>query len=853
MFRRADLMSRTPAPWRFPLPALLTLLAPVGVPGTRLEAQATPAWPAVTSAGAAERHTASGPEIPQPPRSLLAHPTHERERIPAGHSDLPRPDSAPGVEAGLTTAPGDLRFWQNTDVAFATGGGPSPRAPEPSACINQDTAFMTGNWWAGVSKDSGATFSSLSPYTTFPAVDGGFCCDQRCIYSPQHDITIWYLQYGFSGTTARGSVRIAVSVGRAGLRAGQWHSWVWGPQNFNQPARTWLDFPDLAVSSQYLYAASNVFTDTGGNLNSVVWRMSLAELRSGGNLTATFFTRQLPGSPTTLGGRGSYRFAQGLDTDMYFGTHVDQGALKLFRWPDAGGLTWVTRGVPVWQDGVRQSPSPNNTNWMASHDGRIQTGYRNNDEFGFVWSCEEEQPFRPWPFLRVARFRTSDMVMAGVHDVWNGQYGIGYPACTTNVRGDQGVVMAIGGPLHHVRSVVFMVDQFQPTWDGQVWASVNNPTLSTTESRWGDYFTCFRHPEQPNTLVGTGAYMGSASASTSRYVWFSREADEPIWVALQVRSAPMTGVPITVDVIDRNGNLNGLTDFNRTYAAYQGYTLTAPTTHFVGNALYLFTNWTGSYVSNNPVLTVPSIGTVPNLARANYVPSLRLTMRSNVSTSVVVSAVPDDLLGNAGGNAGGAGMDLYYRSGTPVVLVAPATSGGNPFRRWMVSGSPVASRTLNLVMTADVTAIAEYVVHTPGSLTPFGQGCLGSQRLPLVHRARGTPEIGRTVSYELHDAVSLAPCALVLGLSNRSFLGLPLPFDAAPAGAPGCFIYCSQDLVVGGQADATGMAQQGVPYPNDAALVGAHVYTQHLALDLRANRLGLTLSNAIDTLIGGVR
>lgn len=810
--------------------------------------------PAVVHVGPVQHHE-RGPDVPQPPKSVAPLPHHGRDPVPAGTSSLPQPLSPPGREVGGVApgAPGDLRFWLNQDVGFSIGGGPSGRAPEPSACIAKDTAFMTGNWWAGVSMDSGTTFSSLNPYTLFPAVDAGFCCDQRCIYSPQHDITVWFLQYGYSATTTQGSVRIAVSVGRAGLRAGQWHSAVFSPSNFNQSPRTWLDFPDLAISDDYLYAAANVFNAAGTNVNSVVWRMSLANLRAGGNIVATYFTRTFPGSSTLLGATGSYRFAQGENGTMYFASHVDRANIKLFGWTDAGNTFVATRGVPVWEDGIRQAPSPNGGNWMANHDGRIQTGYRTGTEFGFLWCCEETPPWRVWPFVRVARFRASDMTLIATHDVWNGQHGIGYPGCSTNARGDKGVIMAIGGPVHDVHSVVFMVDQFQPTFDGQVWRAVNSPSLSPTVNRWGDYFTCVRHSGQPNTLVGTGAYA-TAGASLSRYVWFSRELDEPVWVDVDVRSTPITGIPISVDVADRNGNRNGNSNFQRTYAPQQGYSLTAPTTHPVGSTVYVFEKWVGTFLSPSNVLTVPSCGFNPNFETAAYLPTRRIVIRTNLLTSTVIGASPDDVLGTAGGDASGNGFELHYLPGTNLRLTAPATSGGNAFKRWVIAGSQVvATPILDLLVTADVTATPEYYVHTAGALTAFGTGCPGSTNVPPRHGARGVPEIGRTVSYDLSGALGRTPCWFVLGASNSVFQGLRLPFDMAPLGAARCMVYCGHDLLVGVTADALGDARQNLTLPSDSALVGQHVYSQFYALDVRANQLGMTSSNAMDTRIGGLQ
>jgi hypothetical protein len=189
-----------------------------------------------------------------------------------------------------------------------------------------------------------------------------------------------------------------------------------------------------------------------------------------------------------------------------------------------------------------------------------------------------------------------------------------------------------------------------------------------------------------------------------------------------------------------------------------------------------------------------------------------------------------------------------------VSITAPTTAHGNAFKRWVVAGSPpVPTPVLNVTLTRDLVATAEYFLHTPGTLTEFGLGCPGSQRLPPHHTATGTPEIGLPVRYAVVAALPLTPCWLVLGASNTNFLGLRLPFDAAPIGAPGCLIHCSQDLVIGATTTSLGTASHTITYPNDAALVGSHVFTQFLALDTRANTIGLTTSNAVDTLIGGVQ
>ena len=58
-----------------------------------------------------------------------------------------------------------------------------------------NTVFMTGNWWAAISRNGGRTFTHVDPFTAFGGGYGGFCCDQVAIYSPVADATVWVLQY----------------------------------------------------------------------------------------------------------------------------------------------------------------------------------------------------------------------------------------------------------------------------------------------------------------------------------------------------------------------------------------------------------------------------------------------------------------------------------------------------------------------------------------------------------------------------------------------------------------------------------------------------------------------------------
>jgi hypothetical protein len=93
-------------------------------------------------------------------------------------------------------------------------------------------------------------------------------------------------------------------------------------------------------------------------------------------------------------------------------------------------------------------------------------------------------------------------------------------------------------------------------------------------------------------------------------------------------------------------------------------------------------------------------------------PTYMLTVDSTLPASgVVIGASPD----NYGHSSGSTPFPLTYNAGTPVVLTAPSTAGGNTFSLW--SGCTTTSTLIcNVTLNANTTVTASYVV--PVAVTP---------------------------------------------------------------------------------------------------------------------------------------
>jgi hypothetical protein len=120
--------------------------------------------------------------------------------------------------------------------------------------------------------------------------------------------------------------------------------------------------------------------------------------------------------------------------------------------------------------------------------------------------------------------------------------------------------------------------------------------------------------------------------------------------------------------------------------------------------------------------------------------------------------------------------------------------------------------------------------------------CVGSGAVPALTNT-GVPQLGGTYNVDLFNSAPSALAILFTGSSNTSWLGIPLPLDLTPAGAPGCMLLASGTLFTTVVANGNGAGTQPLGLPNDPSLCGARLYQQWMVLDPGANMLGFAASN----------
>jgi hypothetical protein len=142
-----------------------------------------------------------------------------------------------------------------------------------------------------------------------------------------------------------------------------------------------------------------------------------------------------------------------------------------------------------------------------------------------------------------------------------------------------------------------------------------------------------------------------------------------------------------------------------------------------------------------------------------------------------------------------------------------------------------------------------YAIDLASGSRLLGPGCPGTQGTP-AYRALGSIAVGQPARLEFSRLPAMSPNFLLLGISSTSFGAVSLPLHLASLGARNCYLRQSLDLILPLGAASQGSIRLDLPIPLLASLKGRGLYSSALVIDLKANKLGLILSNALTWKIG---
>ncbi|HUE85428.1 MAG TPA: hypothetical protein VMO26_05060 [Vicinamibacterales bacterium] len=441
----------------------------------------------------------------------------------------------------------------NEPLTFADTKGGIPWDPS-GASVDQargaQVVFLTGNLYALLSTDGGATFTHLDPTTIFGNIpldgmpeDQGLCCDMNLTYIPSLDRFVWVLhtfgsQVGvriveIDGRRTRVPVngfnrlRVATATTQQVIASGgtSWTYWDMTTVMFGFGKMAFLDYPDVSFTDQFLHISVNE-TNSGGLF---VIRVPLADVQSGGTINIGY-TDPNDGK-SAFGARLAH---QASDAAYWFG-HVTDSKVRIFEWLDnSNAYSWRSRTINTWFTGSLTSIVPDGvTNWLeanttairgATVQGDVNVGGGGLRTILIAWNAGSAgsftQPYvRLLPVTRLTFGNIPLWVTGQSFQIWHPDVAFNHAHLATNSNGEVGVSVGAGGPGSHATPVAGFVGD----------ATLYVTGVSTTSlDRYGDY-TAIR-PHWPNSkLFSVSDYFLEAAGTGFRvrhqYRLFGRSSD----------------------------------------------------------------------------------------------------------------------------------------------------------------------------------------------------------------------------------------------------------------------------------------------------------------------------------------
>ncbi|MFL5799642.1 MAG: hypothetical protein ACJ77A_17135 [Actinomycetota bacterium] len=412
----------------------------------------------------------------------------------------PASSGAPASDRSKITIP----YFVNTDH-LTSSSLLDPNDPNVAAFENK--VVVTNNEVISFSVDGGHTFHTFnvgSLYADRPA--GGVCCDQVIRYAPSINRFIWIDQYWTASGHSDNLDRLAVFP-PSSVTAGGLTSWTyWDITAAELPGtHPFLDYPDLALGSNYVYFSSDAGAACCSVNQSVIARIGLDNLQNGLNLAAgphawRYLDQVLLGGQVTQNTLGR----------AFWARNIDNSHIQVNSWSESS-TSYLSPAAVVaigsWPNTDYTTTTPDGKTWLATYTGAVigeARGGPKNDSLWFAWTAGRGSGKLSWlsqVHVELVQISASTLGLISQRAIWNPAHTFAYPALTTNPAGQLAISMAWGGGCCYVNFAV-----------GNLTTSpflVINATSSTANclcGRWGDYFGIgpANQVDRPNAFVAAG-------------------------------------------------------------------------------------------------------------------------------------------------------------------------------------------------------------------------------------------------------------------------------------------------------------------------------------------------------------
>ena len=342
--------------------------------------------------------------------------------------------------------------------------------------------FYTGNWFAARSANQGVTWTYVNPYSGF----SDFCCDQDVIYDKTRDRIIW-LRMGSANASGENVFKLGVSSNGGATFC----NYTFAPKDVDASwTGVWWDYPNMALTNNYLYITWHLFNASDVYQRQVVLRMPLEALANCSGFGYGYYSN--------TAGFG-WAPAHGGTSKFYWAHHIDTDTIRIYTWQEfSGSISYVDRDIPAWTATGRYGAhcaAPDGNDACQRFDDRVMGGYVKRhsalafsqiETVGFWWNVKEGSGFT-YPYSNNAWFYTNTMNYGGRAYIWTSSMAIFYPASYPDRRGNIGIVANIAGSNTYPSLVAMKDDDTDGIPPGYTWTTVATGNHGPSDDKWGDY------------------------------------------------------------------------------------------------------------------------------------------------------------------------------------------------------------------------------------------------------------------------------------------------------------------------------------------------------------------------------
>lgn len=336
-------------------------------------------------------------------------------------------------------------------------------------------------------------------------------CDPVVIYDNQQDRFILFFQE-CSGISANSKLCICFSKSNNPANDGWWKYALTGnPLNDG----SWFDYPKMGISTNELYISGNLFFESGGYNESVLYQINKASGYSGSGLDWNYWYN-ISGSPFTLlpvsyGQTGGYGPGCYLVSTEHTGgniVHLYDLTDDLHNNPSLNHYTINTNSYSPAADANQQGSS----DLLDNGDCRTQSGFYLNGLIHFVFHSDINGG---WNGINYNRLNVSSLTNTSSTFGMSGTFDYSYPSIAsfgTNVN-DKSVMISFlrsGSSIYPQCNVVNCDNNMN--WSASTIVKEGDNSIdmiSSTTERWGDYSGACRQYNAASPKVWVNGMFGN--------------------------------------------------------------------------------------------------------------------------------------------------------------------------------------------------------------------------------------------------------------------------------------------------------------------------------------------------------